>query len=103
MWAQMLTMRLKPGKESELARVFEMLRSAETPGSGLVRSTVLRDDKDPSRIVTLVVFESEQAARAREQDSARQEALVPVRELMGEIFEGPPDFSDLTVLEDTVS
>ena len=102
MWAQMLTMRLKPGKESELPRVYELLRSAETPGSGLLRSTAMRDDKDPSRVINLVVFESEEKARAREQDPARQEALVKVRELMADLFEGPPEFADLTVLEDTV-
>ena len=102
MWAQMLTMRLKPGKESELPRVYELLRSVETPGSGLLRSMAMRDDKDPSRVINLVVFESEEKARAREQDPARQEALVKVRELMADLFEGPPEFADLTVLEDTV-
>ena len=102
MWAQMLTMRLKPGKESELTRVYEMLQAAEQPGSGLVRSTAMLDTKDPNRVVSLVVFESEDKARAREQDPARQEALTEVRALMGEIFEGPPEFTDLTVVVDAV-
>ena len=102
MWAQMMTMRLRPGKESELLRVYELLRSAETPGSGLLRSTAMRDDKDPSRIVHVVIFESEEKARVREQDAARQETLAKVRELMAEVFEGPPEFVDLTVLEDAV-
>jgi quinol monooxygenase YgiN len=98
----MLTVRLKPGKESELPRVTELLRKAEVPGSGLIRSTSLRDDKDPSRIVYVVVFESEEKARAREQNPAREEMLGEVRELMHEIFEGAPEFADLTVLEETV-
>ena len=102
MWAQMISMRLKPGMESELPRVYELLRSAETPGSGLLRSTAMRDDKDPARVVHFVIFESEEKARAREQDPARQETLVKVRELMAEVFEGPPEFTDLTVLEDNV-
>ena len=102
MWAQMLTMRLKPGKESELPRIYELLRAAETPGSGLLRTTAMRDDKDPNRIVNFVIFESEEKARAREQDPARQEALTEVRALMADLFEGPPEFVDLTVLEDTV-
>jgi heme-degrading monooxygenase HmoA len=102
MWAQMMTMRLRPGKESELSRIYELLQSAETPGSGLLRSTAMRDDKDPSRVIHVVIFESEEKARAREQDTARQETLVKVRELMAEVFEGPPEFVDLTVLEDAV-
>jgi hypothetical protein len=102
MWAQMSTMRLKPGKEGELPRVYELLRAAEQPGSGLSRSTAARDDKDPSRIVNFVIFESEEKARAREQDPARQKALAEVRSLPGEIVDGPPEFVDLTVLEDVV-
>ena len=102
MWAQMLTMRLKPGKESELPRIYELLRAAETPGSGLLRTTAMRDDKDPNRIVNFVIFESEEKARAREEDPVRQEALTEVRALMADLFEGPPEFVDLTVLEDTV-
>jgi len=102
MWAQMLTMRLRPGKEEELPRMYELLRAAETPGSGLLRTTAMRDDKDPHRIFNLVIFESEEMARAREQDPARQEALAEVREMMADLFEGPPEFVDLTVLEDTV-
>jgi heme-degrading monooxygenase HmoA len=102
MWAQMMTMRLRPGKESELSRIYELLQSAEAPGSGLLRSTAMRDDKDPSRVVHVVIFESEEKARAPEQDTARQETLDKVRELMAEVFEGPPEFVDLTVLQDAV-
>ena len=102
MWAQMMTMRLRPGKESELSRIYELLQSAETPGSGLLRSTAMRDDKDPSRVIHVVIFESEEKARVREQDAARQETLAKVRELMAEVFEGAPEFVDLTVLEDAV-
>jgi quinol monooxygenase YgiN len=102
MWAQMSTMRLKPGKEGELPRVYELLRAAESPGSGLLRSTAMRDDKDPNRIVNFVIFESEEKARAREQDPARQAALAEVQKLMADLVEGPPEFVDLTVLEDTV-
>jgi quinol monooxygenase YgiN len=102
MWAQMLTMRLKPGKAEELPRVYELLRAAEAPRSGLLRSTAMRDDKDPSRIVNVVIFESEEKARAREQDPARRAALAEVQKLMADLFEGAPEFVDLTVLEDTV-
>ncbi len=102
MWAQLITARLKPGTEGELPRLYEQLRAAETPGSGLLRTTVARDAKDPSRIYNVVIFESEEKARAREQDPSRQAALEGVRATMAEIFEGPPEFVDLEVLEDTV-
>ena len=49
-----------------------------------------------------MVFESEEKARAREQDPACEAALEGVRATMAEVFEGPPEFVDLEVLEDTV-
>ena len=102
MWAQLITARLKPGKEGDLPGLYERLRAAEAPGSGLLRTTVARDQKDPSRIYNLVLLESEEKARAREQDPGRQAALEGIRATMAEIFEGPPEFVDLEVLEDTV-
>ena len=101
MWAQLITMRLKPGKDGELPRLYEELRAVEQPGSGLVRTTAFRDQNDPSRIYHMVVFESEEKAREREQDGRRDEGLSAVRATMAEIFEGPPEFIDLTVVEET--
>jgi quinol monooxygenase YgiN len=100
MWAQLISMRLKPGKETELPRLVEELRATEQPGSGLVRSTSMQDAKDPSRVHVLVVFESEEAARARENDPKRQEGLQTARATMAEIFDGPPEFIDLNVVAD---
>ncbi len=100
MWAQLITMRLKSGKEEDLPKLFEQLRAVEQPGSGLVRSMAMRDENDPSRIYTLVVFESEEKARARENDARRQEGLQVVRTTMAEIFDGAPEFVDLTVLDE---
>ena len=102
MWAQLIIMRLKAGQEGGLPRLYEQLRAAEQPGSGLLRTTAMRDEKDPSRVYNFVIFESEEKARAREQDPRRQEGLAAVRATMAELFEGPPEFVDLTVLEDTV-
>jgi len=102
MWAQLITTRLKPGREGDLPRLIEELEAAEQPGSGLRRSTTMVDQKDPSRIFTLVVFESEEKARAREQDPRRQEGLAKAREIMAEIFGGPQEFVDLTVANDRV-
>jgi len=100
MWAQLITTRLKPGKEGELPRLIDELQAVEQPGSGLLRSTAMRDQKDPSRLYMLVVFESEEKARARENDPRRQEGLGTARQTMGEIFDEPPEFVDLTVVAD---
>jgi len=102
MWAQLITLRLKPGKEEEVQGFVDLLRAAEQPGSGLVRSTTMRDQNDPSRIYTLVVFESEEQARARENDPQRQERLQPARATMAEILDGAPEFVDLTVVAETL-
>jgi heme-degrading monooxygenase HmoA len=101
MWAQLITMRLKNGGEGGLPNVMEQLRNIEQPGSGLVRSSVFRDQNDPSRVMTLVVFESEEHARAREADPRRQEGLESIRSAMAEVFEGSPEFVDLDVVEET--
>ena len=100
MWAQLISMRLKPGNDERYEGLMQTFRSTEQPGSGLVRSTSMRDQNDPSRVYTMVVFESEEAARARESDPRRAEALQSVRDTMAEIFEGPPEFIDLEVIED---
>lgn len=100
MWAQLIKVRLKAGQEDGLARLDQQLQAAEQPGSGLVRSTAMRDQNDPSTVYMLVVFESEEKARAREQDPRREEALQEVRTAMAELFEGPPEFTDLTVVVD---
>jgi quinol monooxygenase YgiN len=101
MWAQLIKTRLKPGKEEGLERILQQLRASEQPGTGLVRSTAMRDQKDPSVVYYMVVFESEEKARAREQDPRRQEGLKEVQATMADTFEGPPEFVDLIVLAET--
>ncbi len=98
MWAQLLKTTLKPGEDTKL--VAEQLRAAEQPGSGLVRSLVMRDQKDPSQCYFLIVFKSEEQARAREADPRRTERLQEARATMAAIFEGPPEFVDLIVDEE---
>ena len=102
MWAQLITTRLKPGREDDLPVLIEQLQAVEQPGSGLLRSTAMRDQNDPSRVYMMVVFESQEAARARENDPRRDEGLKAARATMAEIFDGPPEFVDLTVVEDFV-
>ena len=100
MWAQLITMRVKPGKEGDLPGLFGQLDDFEQPGSGLLRTMAMQDQNDPSRAFVLVVFESEEKARAREQDPRREEGLKSMQATMAEFFEGPPAFVDLTVLQD---
>ena len=100
MWAQLINARLKPGADDALATLYEQLQAAERPGSGLVRSLGMRDQKDPSRLYMLVVFESEEKARAREQDERRAEGLAAARATMAEVYDGPPEFTDLVVFSD---
>jgi heme-degrading monooxygenase HmoA len=98
MWAQLIQMRLKPGKDT--AEMTKQIRSAEQPGSGLVQTLIMRDQTDPSRVYTLVVFESEEKARAREQDPRRSERLEAARSIMADIFEGPPEFTNMEVVDE---
>ena len=98
MWAQLIKARLKPGKD--MAEATAQLRAAEQPGSGLVRSTAMRDQKDPDQVYFLVVFESEEKARERERDPRREEGLRAVRATMADIFTGPLEFTDLNVDEE---
>ena len=100
MWAQLITTRLKPGREDDLQALVDQLREAEQEGSGLIRSLAMRDQNDPSRAYMLVVFESEEKARAREGDPRREEALQAARATMAEIFDGAPEFVDLVVVDE---
>jgi quinol monooxygenase YgiN len=97
MWAQLIKVRLKPGQDDGLERVYQQLQATEQKDSGLVRSTLMRDQNDPNALYMLVVFESEEKARARERDPRREKALKKVRATMAEIYEGPPAFTDLIV------
>jgi hypothetical protein len=100
MWAQLITAGVKAGHDGDLGRMSDLLEAAEQPGSGLIREIIMRDQKDPSRIYVLVVFESEEKARARESDPRRQEPLAELQQLMGDILEGVPQFVDLTVFKE---
>ena len=102
MWAQLIKMRLKPGSDADLPALFEQFAAVEQTGSGLIRTTLMHAQKDASEFYVMVVFDSEEHARAREQDPARQEALKSAQAMMAEIFDGPPEFVDLTVVADMV-
>lgn len=65
MWAQLIRTRVKEGSEEGLQRLFQQLRDAEQADSGPVRTLVMREQQDPNAVSMLVVFESEEKARAR--------------------------------------
>jgi hypothetical protein len=98
MWAQLMRFRLKPGKDT--AGLREQLQAVEQPGSGLLRTMIMQDQKDPDQFFTLVVFESEEKARARERDPRRQEGLQVLRAMLADRLAGPPEFTDLAVVEE---
>lgn len=100
MWAQLIKMSVKPGRDEDLATVLGQIHATEQPDSGLLRTVTMRDQADPSQIYTLVLFESEERARAREADPRREAGLATVRALMADLFDGPAEFTNLTVLRD---
>jgi quinol monooxygenase YgiN len=102
MWAQLIQVRLKEGADDGLTRLTEQLRAAEQADSGLVRTSIFRDQADPCAISMLAVFESEEHARAREGDPRRADGLAAARATMAEIFAGPPSFTDLVVFDEYV-
>lgn len=101
MWAQLIRTRVKDGSEEGLQQLFQQLRDAEQADSGLVRTLVLREQDDPNALSLLVVFESEEKARARENDPRRADGLAAARATMAEVFAGPPSFTDFVVEEYT--
>jgi quinol monooxygenase YgiN len=98
MWAQLQRVRSGPEHEAELVGVFDQLRAIEQPDSGLLRTMVMRSRSDPGLVFVLVVFESEEKARAREQDPRRLAGLEHIRAAMGGVLDGPPEFFDLDVV-----
>ena len=101
MWAQIIKTRVKPGHADELSVLTDQLKSAEQPDSGLLRSTLMRDQNDPDVVYIMVVFESEEKARERENDPRREPGLKAARETMARIFDGPPEFTNLAVLTES--
>jgi hypothetical protein len=101
MWAQMIKVRLRPGSDTaELGELGKQIRAIEQPDSGLIRTSYMRDQKDPDQLYVLVVFDSEEKARERESDPRREEGLKTARATMATLFTGPPEFVDLTVVEE---
>lgn len=100
MWAQLIKARVKPGSDAGVRKLLQQLRDTEQADSGLVRTLAMRDRKDPDSLSLLVVFESEEKARARENDPRRADGLAGARATMAEVFDGPPSFTDMDLIEE---
>jgi len=98
MWAQIIKTQLKAGRDGDYVDLMKHFQATEKPNSGLVHSYAARDQNDPNTVYMIVVFESEEKARIREADAERQASLEPARQIMGEIFESPPEFVNLEIL-----
>jgi quinol monooxygenase YgiN len=101
MWAQIIKTRVKPGSDAEVALLMDQLKSAEQANSGLIRSTTMREQNDQDSLYIMVVFDSEESARAREQDPRRDAGLAAARATMARIFAGAPEFINLHVVAET--
>jgi hypothetical protein len=50
---------------------------------------IMQDQKDPDQFYTLVVFQNEEKARARERDPRRREGLQVLRAMLADRLAGP--------------
>jgi hypothetical protein len=98
MWAQLMRWQLKPGRDT--AGLRGQLQAVEQPGSGLLRTMIMQDQKNPDQFWTLVVFESEEKARARERDPRREEGLQALRAMLADRLVSAPEFTDLAIVEE---
>jgi quinol monooxygenase YgiN len=93
MWAQLIKAKLKPGQEEHLrtiARDFEARSRAE--GLGPTRVIVFQNQKDPAEHYHVAFFESEEQARQFERDPRQADMTRG----FSDIYEGPPEYVDLT-------
>jgi quinol monooxygenase YgiN len=97
MWSQLIAIQVQPDKDIDA--VISAIKAAELPDSGLISETFMRDQNDPSRFYIVPLFRSEEEARAREADPRRVEATATIQALLRDILAGPPQFTDLDVLE----
>jgi quinol monooxygenase YgiN len=102
MWAQLSTVRVDEDRVDAVTKAMEQLRAFEQPDSGLLRTIVMQEQKDPARVFVLVVFESEEKARARENDPRRQEGVQALRTSLAEVLRAEPEYTDLNVIADLV-
>lgn len=95
MWAQIVKSRVKPGVEGDMAEIRDEMRRRVGERPGLVRSFWMQNQKDPQEYYTVIVFESEEQARAGERELDQDPLFQRIRSL----GEGTPEYVDLNVIE----
>ena len=95
MWAQIVRTRMKSGVEGDMAEIREQLRARISQRPGLVQTYWMQNQHDPQEYYTVIVFESEEQARAGEGELDDD----PLFQRMRALGEGTPEFVDLTVVE----
>jgi antibiotic biosynthesis monooxygenase (ABM) superfamily enzyme len=95
MWAQIIKTRMKPGVEQDMAEVRDQMRERVGQRPGLIRSMFMQNQNDPREYYTIIVFESEEQARAGERELDQDPLLQRVRSL----GEGTPEYVDLNVID----
>ena len=68
----------------------------------LLRELLLYDSNDADSAYVLVLFDTEEKAREREQDPRRAEGQAALEELMANAVAGQPQFTDFTVVAEWV-
>ena len=97
MWAQLTTMRLKPG--NDMAELDNQIWAAEQPGSRLVGTLVMHDQKAPCPGVRAGGVREPGASTRPRAGSAARKRLHAAKAMMADIFDGPPQFTDLTATD----
>jgi heme-degrading monooxygenase HmoA len=86
---------MRQGVEQEMAEIGDAMRSRIGERPGLVRSLWMQNQEDPQEYYTVIVFESEEQARAGERELEQDPLFQRVRSL----GEGTPEFVNLNVIE----
>lgn len=99
MWAQLVKMRIQAGNEARLRQLDQQWQEEVGRGtdSGWVRSLSFQNAGDPREWYELVFFESEEKARANEQNQKHQHVL----QQMLPLIEGRPEYVDLTPVQES--
>jgi heme-degrading monooxygenase HmoA len=95
MWAQIVKTRMKPGVEQDIAAIREEMKARVSQREGLVRALWMQNQNDPQEYYTVIVFETEEQARAGERELEQDPLFQRTRSL----GEGTPEYVDLDVIE----
>jgi hypothetical protein len=99
MWAQLVKLRIQAGSVERFQQLDQQWQEqvGRGAGSGWVRSLTFQKANDPHEWYELVFFESEEKARANEQNQKHQEVL----QQMLLLIDGQPEYVDLTPVQES--